>query len=338
MVYYNLYNVFVHLFKIKLIIFPMTSIPSVDLNDFISGDPVKKQHFVDAIGKAFEDIGFVALKGHFLNDELVKTLYGEVKNFFNLPIETKLKYEIPGIGGQRGYVSFGKESAKGKEEGDLKEFWHFGQYVSDNPTLETEYPKNVIVEELPEFNKAGKEIYEMLEKTAKYVLRALALHLSLEETYFDAYIHNGNSILRPIHYPPIKEEPKEAVRAAAHGDINLITLLMGAQGPGLQVQNHEGVWLDAIAEPDELMINVGDMLSRHTNNKLKSTIHRVINPPRELWGTSRYSIPFFMHPISSMKLDVLDACINNNSPKAFENITAGEFLTERLIELGLIKK
>ena len=316
----------------------MTSIPSVDLSDFLSDDAVRKQKFVDAIGKAYEEIGFVSLKGHFLDDHLVEKLYKEVKNFFNLPVETKRKYEIPGIGGQRGYVSFGKESAKGKKEGDLKEFWHFGQYVENNPKLEAEYPKNVHVEELPEFNEAGKEAYRMLEKTAKYVLRALALHLGLEETYFDAYIHNGNSILRPIHYPPITEEPKEAVRAAAHGDINLITLLMGAQGRGLQVQNHKGEWIDAIAEPDELMINVGDMLSRHTNNKLKSTIHRVINPPKELWGTSRYSIPFFMHPISDMKLNVLEGCIDKDNPKAFDDITAGEFLTERLIELGLIKK
>ncbi|MFL1012785.1 isopenicillin N synthase family dioxygenase [Flavisericum labens] len=316
----------------------MNSIPSVNLKDFISDDYQKKQNFVDAIGKAYEEIGFVALKGHFLNDKLVENLYKEVKDFFNLPLETKQKYEIPGIGGQRGYVSFGKESAKGKKEGDLKEFWHFGQYVEGNDKLKAEYPENVTVEELPEFNEIGKETYKMLEKTAKYVLRALAIHLGLEETYFDEYIHNGNSILRPIHYPPIKEEPKAAVRAAAHGDINLITLLMGAQGRGLQVQNHKGEWIDAIAEPDELMINVGDMLSRHTNNKLKSTIHKVINPPKELWGTSRYSIPFFMHPISEMKLDVLDECVDEKHPKQFEDITAGEFLNERLMELGLVKK
>ena len=316
----------------------MNSIPSVNLEDFISGDPVRKQKFVDEIGKAYEEIGFVALKGHFLDEKLVDNLYDEIKNFFSLPVDIKRNYEIPGIGGQRGYVSFGKESAKGKKEGDLKEFWHFGQYVEDNPALAEEYPDNVDVKELPAFNEVGKETYKMLEKTAKYVLRALALYLGLEETYFDNYIHNGNSILRPIHYPPITEEPKAAERAAAHGDINLITLLMGAQGRGLQVQNHKGEWIDAIAEPDELMINVGDMLSRHTNNKLKSTIHRVINPPRELWGTSRYSIPFFMHPISEMKLDVLESCVDDENPKQFEDITAGEFLTQRLIELGLIKK
>ncbi|MCK7590959.1 isopenicillin N synthase family oxygenase [Subsaxibacter sp. CAU 1640] len=316
----------------------MNAIPSVNLQDFLSGDPVRKQKFIDEIGKAYEEIGFVALKGHFLDDKLVENLYSEVKNFFSLPLEVKEKYEIPGIGGQRGYVSFGKESAKGQKQGDLKEFWHFGQYVDDDPERAKEYPANVEVAELPEFNRVGKEAYQMLEKTAKYVLRALALHLDLEETYFDNYIHNGNSILRPIHYPPIKEEPKDAVRAAAHGDINLITLLMGAQGRGLQVKNHKGEWVDAIAEPDELMINVGDMLSRHTNNKLKSTIHQVINPPRELWGTSRYSIPFFMHPISEMKLDVLDSCIDKENPKQYEDITAGEFLHERLVDLGLIKK
>lgn len=316
----------------------MNSIPSVDLSDFLSQDPAKKSHFVKSIGKAYEDIGFVALKGHFLDDTLVSNLYEQVKRFFELPLEVKQKYEIPEIAGQRGYVSFGKESAKGKKEGDLKEFWHFGQYVEEHEKENYDYPDNIEVSELPQFNTVGKETYKMLEKTAKYVLRALALHLNLNETYFDNYIRNGNSILRPIHYPPIKEEPNEAVRAAAHGDINLITLLMGAQGRGLQVKNHKGEWLDAIAQPNELMINVGDMLSRHTNNKLKSTIHRVVNPPKELWSTSRYSIPFFMHPISDMELNVLENCIDKDHPKQFEDITAGEFLTERLIELGLIKK
>ncbi|MGB5358484.1 MAG: 2OG-Fe(II) oxygenase family protein, partial [Eudoraea sp.] len=254
------------------------------------------------------------------------------------PEDIKDSYEIEGIGGQRGYTSFGKEHAKGRKEGDLKEFWHFGQFVEDDVVLEAEYPENVIVKEMPEFNIVGKKSYKMLEKTAKYVLRALALHLNLSETYFDKYIKNGNSILRPIHYPPIINEPKNAVRAAAHGDINLITLLMGAHGRGLQVQNHKGEWVDAIASPDQLMINVGDMLSRLSNDKLKSTVHRVINPPRELWGTSRYSIPFFMHPISGMPLNCLENCIDDEHPKQFIDITAGEFLSERLIELGLIKK
>lgn len=316
----------------------MSAVPSVNLEDFLSDDPDRKQKFIKEIGEAFENIGFVALSGHFLSESLISHLYEEIKNFFALPQETKDNYEIAGLGGQRGYTSFGKEHAKGRKEGDLKEFWHFGQYVEDNPKLKAEYPDNVVVKELPNFNSTGKEVYKMLEKTAKYVLRALALHLELKETYFDHYIKNGNSILRPIHYPPITEAPKDAVRAAAHGDINLITLLMGAHGKGLQVMNHEGEWVDAIASPDELMINVGDMLSRHTNNKLKSTIHQVVNPPEELWGTSRYSVPFFMHPISEMPLDCLENCIDEEHPKQFEAISAGEFLHERLIELGLIKK
>ena len=316
----------------------MNKIPSVNLLEFLSNDPKVKQKFVDKIGEAYETIGFVALKGHFLDDALVDTLYSEIKKFFDLSTAEKQKYEVPGIGGQRGYVSFGKESAKGKKEGDLKEYWHFGQFVENNPKLEAEYHKNIEVLELEKFNAVGKQTYKMLEKTAKYVLRALAIHLELDEYYFDNYIHNGNSILRPIHYPPITEEPKNAERAAAHGDINLITLLMGAQGRGLQVQNLEGDWIDAIANPDEIMINVGDMLSRHTNNKLKSTIHRVVNPPREMWGTSRYSIPFFMHPISAMNLDVLENCIDAQNPKQFDDITAGDYLNQRIKELGLAKK
>ena len=316
----------------------MKQIPSVDLRDFLSGEPERKQKFVNEIGKAYEEIGFVALKGHFLNDQLVDELYGEVKQFFDLPVETKQKYEIPGIGGQRGYVGFGKETAKGFKKGDLKEFWHFGQYLEEGSKYATEYPDNVEVAENPKFNVVGKEAYQMLEKTGVYVLRALALYLNLDEFYFDKYVAEGNSILRPIHYPPITQEPDNAVRAAAHGDINLITLLMGAQGKGLQVMNHEGEWIDAIAQPDELMINVGDMLSRHTNNKLKSTIHQVVNPPRELWGTSRYSIPFFMHPVSEMPLNALENCVDENHPKLYEDTTAGEFLYERLVELGLIKK
>ena len=314
------------------------SIPSVNLADFLSSDINKKNNFVESIGKAFEEIGFVALDGHFLDSNFNKKLYKEIRSFFDLPQEIKNKYEIPGISGQRGYVSFGKESAKGSKHGDLKEFWHFGQYVENDDKLLKEYPSNVEVTENEQFNIVGKQTYRLLEKTSKYVLRALALYLKLDEFYFDKYIVNGNSILRPIHYPPILEKPKDAVRAAAHGDINLITLLMGAQGKGLQVKNNDGEWIDAIASKDQLMINVGDMLSRHTNNKLKSTVHRVINPSKELMKKSRYSIPFFMHPISAMKLDVLESCIDENNPKQFEDITAGEFLNQRLKELGLAKK
>ena len=262
-------------------------------------------------------------------------MYAEIKRFFALPEATKKNYEIDGMAGQRGYTSFGKESAKGKKEGDLKEFWHFGQYRK-NPDGNL-YPENITVKELPEFNQIGKTVFELLEKTGKSILQAIALHLGLNENYFDEYVDYGNSILRPIHYPPITEEPKNAIRAAAHGDINLITLLMGAQGKGLQVLTRDNVWLDAVAQEDELIINLGDMMARLTNNRLKSTLHQVVNPPRSLWGSSRYSIPFFMHPKPSMPLNCLPHCISEESPKAFEDCTAGEYLNQRLIELGLKK-
>ncbi|TQD40303.1 isopenicillin N synthase family dioxygenase [Haloflavibacter putidus] len=316
----------------------MNNIPSVDLSDFLSDDPDKKQKFVREIGNAYEEIGFVALKNHFLSDDLVKELYKEVKAFFDLPLEVKEKYEIEGLGGQRGYISFGKEHAKGKKEGDLKEFWHFGQIPDENANLTEDYPENVQVDELKDFNSVGMEAYRMLEKTGIYVLRSLALYIGLEEDYFDHWASNGNSILRPIHYPPIETEPKGAVRAGAHGDINLITLLMGASAGGLQVLRKDGEWIDAIPKDDELVINVGDMLERLTNNKLRSTIHRVANPPKEEWDEPRYSIPFFMHPRSEMKLNCLEECIDEDNPKQYEDITAGEFLHQRLVEIGLIKE
>lgn len=315
----------------------MKNIPSVNLTDFLSDDAHKKQSFVDKLGKAYEEIGFVSLSNHFLSGELTEELYKEVKAFFDLPLETKRKYEIEGLGGQRGYISFGKEHAKGKKEGDLKEFWHFGQEPSENAQLTEEYPKNVPVSELKDFNPIGMEAYRMLEKTGIYILRALALYIGLEEHYFDHWASNGNSILRPIHYPPITEEPKGAVRAGAHGDINLITLLMGASAGGLQVLRKDGEWMDAIPKKDELVINVGDMLERLTNNKLRSTVHRVVNPPKSEWGKSRYSIPFFLHPRSEMKLNCLEECIDREHPKQYEDITAGEFLHQRLVEIGLIK-
>ncbi len=316
----------------------LQNIPSVDLADFLSDDEVRRQKFVNQLGQAYEEIGFVSLKNHFLSDELIHQLYEKVKAFFALPLETKLKYERKDIGGQRGYTAFGMEHAKGRTEGDLKEFWHFGQIPSADANLPETYPDNIQVSEIDGFNNIGNETYRMLEKTGIYVLRALAIYIGLEETYFDHWVENGNSILRPIHYPPITREPQKAVRAAEHGDINLITLLMGASAGGLQVQRKDGQWIDAIPEGEnELVINVGDMLERHTNNKLRSTIHRVTNPPREQWSTPRYSIPFFMHPRSDMKLNCLEECIDKKHPKQYEDITAGEFLHQRLVEIGLLK-
>ena len=313
----------------------LTNIPSIDLSDFTTGDSKLKASFVKELGKAYEEIGFVAISNHGLSDLLCERLYSQVKQFFELPTAQKKKYEIEGLGGQRGYVSFGKEHAKNRNEGDLKEFWHFGQTVVDGDPIKSQYPENVVVDELASFNAVGVEVYQKLELAGKEMLRAIALYLNLEEDYFDARIHNGNSILRPIHYPPITSEPKNAVRAAEHEDINLITLLMGASADGLQVLNNNGDWISVTALPNQIVVNVGDMLQRLTNNKLKSTTHRVVNPSKDKWGTSRYSIPFFLHPRSEVSLDCLPSCITKSCPKHYTEITAGDYLNQRIKELGL---
>ncbi|WP_448520704.1 isopenicillin N synthase family dioxygenase [Rhodoflexus sp.] len=317
-------------------------VPSLDLADFTSGDPERKARFVKNLGDAWTNIGFVAVKNHGLSDEITEKLYESVKKFFLMPDEVKKKYEIPEIAGQRGYIGKGKEQAKGHTVPDLKEFYHIGQEVTDpNDPVKAEYPDNVFPDaEVPEFRTLSLAAYRTLEQAGVQLLRAAALYLGLDENYFDDKVKFGNSILRAIHYFPIENPdalPPDAVRAAAHGDINLITLLMGASAEGLQVLRRDGRWIPITALPEQIVVNVGDMLERHTNNRLKSTIHRVVNPPREKMGTSRFSIPFFMHPRSEMSLACLPNCIDEANPKAYPDITAGEFLNERLREIGLKK-
>ena len=316
-------------------------IPSLDLADFTSGDPARKAHFVEALGNAYQTIGFVALRNHGLSDQQTAELYADVQQFFSLPDEQKQAYEFPELAGQRGYIGKGKEHAKGRNTGDLKEFYHVGQEV-DDPTdpVAQEYPANLWPAEVPRFHASTHRAYRTLEAAGKQVLRAIALYLSMPEDYFEDKVRNGNSILRPIHYFPIENPdsvPADAVRAAEHGDINLITLLMGASADGLQVKRRDGKWIAITALPDQIVVNVGDMLQRLTNGVLKSTIHRVVNPPREKMNTSRYSIPFFMHPRSEMSLAALPQTVTADNPKQMEDTTAGEFLNERLIELGLKK-
>ncbi|WP_337044438.1 isopenicillin N synthase family dioxygenase [Emticicia sp. 17c] len=313
----------------------LDEIPSLDLADFTSGDPERKAKFVQEIGKAFNNIGFVAIKNHGLTEELRGKLYEAVQKFFYQPDELKTKYEFPELAGQRGYVGKGKETAKGHNRPDLKEFFHVGQ-----PITEGDMPKNIFPAEVPEFEKYTSEVYQTFEQTGKTLLRAIALYLGLSEDYFEEKVKNGDSILRALHYFPIENPdalPEGAVRAAAHGDINLITLLMGASAEGLEVLRLDGKWIPVTALPEQIIINVGDMLDRLTNHKLKSTIHRVVNPPREKMKTSRFSIPFFMHARPETDLTCLESCIDANNPRRYESMTAGEFLDERLRELGLKK-
>jgi isopenicillin N synthase-like dioxygenase len=313
------------------------AIPTVDLSKFISGNSENKLEFISELGKAYEDVGFVAVKNHGVDEGLIAGLYKNVQEFFSLPLEKKKAYEIEGLAGQRGYTSFGKEHAKGSQAPDLKEFFQYGQTVSADSALHDEYMVNVKVNEVPGFDISFYDSYRAFENSGTHLLRAIALYLGLNEFYFDEPVHEGNSILRAIHYPPITSEPKSAIRAEQHEDINLITLLVGASAEGLEILTKNGEWIPVTALPGQIVVNVGDMLQRLTNNKLRSTTHRVVNPPRELWHTSRFSIPFFLHPKSEMSLACLESCIDNEHPKAYPDATAGEYLDERLREIGLKK-
>ena len=313
------------------------NIPVVDLSEFTSGTPESKQRFVQQLGKAYEEVGFVAVKNHGIPDALIKDLYDYVQEFFALTVPEKEAYEHKELAGQRGYTSFGREHAKGYEAPDLKEFFQYGQDVTDGDPIKEEYPDNVSVDKVPQLSPTLGQSYRAFEKSGTALLQAIALYLGLDEHYFDQYVHNGNSILRAIHYPPITQEPKSAIRAEQHEDINLITLLVGASADGLQILSKNGDWVPVTSLPEQIVVNVGDMLQRLTNNRLKSTTHRVVNPPREKWGTSRFSIPFFLHPKGGMSLKCLDSCIDAAHPKAYEDATAGEYLDERLREIGLKK-
>ncbi len=317
------------------------SIATVDYNDFVSGNPEKRAAFIKKLGDAFAEIGFAIVANHGVSIDLKNNLFDTTKSFFALDDTTKQKYEDTAIAGQRGYIAKNKESAKGRSTPDLKEYYHIGQEVTDGDPIKDEYPDNIWADEVPELEEYGLEVYRTLENTGGNLLCAIALYLELEEDYFDKKIHNGNSILRLLHYYPIEDisnVPKDAVRAAAHEDINLITLLMGASAKGLQAKTLEGKWIDVSPEPNQIVINMGDMLQRLTNGKLRSTSHQVICPDPELLKTARYSMPFFLHPRSNMDLTCLPSTVDTAHPKQFSDMTAGEYLQERLVELGLKEK
>ncbi|MFD0765798.1 isopenicillin N synthase family dioxygenase [Mucilaginibacter lutimaris] len=314
------------------------NIPRLDLNTYINGTAEERKAFSDSIGKAFNETGFVTITNHGLSKELIDKLYTQVKALFALPEDVKQKYEIPGLAGQRGYTGKNKETAKGFKVPDLKEFWQIGQTVTDNDPIKETYPENIQVAEQPEFNSTTLEVYKKLEAAGTHLLRAIAVYLGLDENYFDDKVHNGNSILRTLHYFPIENPdalPDDAVRAGAHEDINLITLLIGASADGLELLTRDNQWFPVTAFGEDLVVNVGDMLQRLTNNKLKSTTHRVVNPPREQMKNSRFSVPFFLHPKTNMDLTSLPSTIDKEHPKLYTDITAGDYLDERLREIGL---
>ena len=316
---------------------PKRTIPVLDLSTFTEGNATQKKAFVKALGTAFHEIGFVAIKNHGVSQALIDAFYAASKAFYALPVADKRAYEIKGLAGQRGYTSFGTEHAKHSKVPDLKEFFQIGQEVAGDIPLRSNTPENIHVAEIGGFVKLGIELYKAFETSGAALLQAIAIHLDLGADYFTKKIHNGNSILRTIYYPPITKAPKSAIRAEQHEDINLITLLVGASAGGLELLDKEGVWQAIMPAADEIVINVGDMLQRLTNNYLKSTTHRVVNPPKEEWHKPRLSIPFFLHPKSNMSLDCLPKCVNKKNPLQYEAMTAGEYLDERLREIGLKK-
>lgn len=316
----------------------LDNIPTLDLSDFVSGSKDQKQRFVDALGASYENIGFVAIKNHGFSEDLQSRLYQSIQEFYALPEEVKEKYNGDHTGGQRGYTGKGKEHAAGRNVGDLKEFYHIGKAIEGESS--SHYQANIFPDEVPAFKTTTLDTYHTIEGIGKTMLSAIALFLDLDENHFEDKVNKGISILRPLHYFPIPnpgDVPDGAVRAAEHGDINLITLLMGASAEGLQVKRRDGKWIPITAVKDCLIVNVGDMLQRYTNGRLKSTIHRVVNPPKEQLKQPRYSVPFFMHANPDMQLNCLSTCINEDNPKQFEDITAEGFLMQRLREIGLIK-
>lgn len=314
----------------------VAGIPSLDVSHFTHGTEAQRTQFVHDLGTAYREVGFVAIGGHGIPQDVIDELYNEAETFFALPADVKAKHEHPEHNRQRGFVSFGTEHAKDSDAADLKEFWQVGQCDVPEGADMTHYPPNAVVAERPLLSVKSEALYRSLEAVGRDVLKAIALHLELDEDYFEAYVPGGNSILRLIHYPPILQEPQSSVRAGQHEDINLITLLVGASASGLEVMDTAGNWTPVTALPNQLVVNVGDMLQRLTNQELKSTTHRVVNPPRELWGKPRFSMPFFCHPVPYMNLGALEQCVPAGEDPKESPITAGAYLAERLREIGLI--
>jgi isopenicillin N synthase-like dioxygenase len=311
-------------------------IPTLDIRRFSeAANETDRDAFVAELGAAYREWGFAGIRGHGIPQDVIDGAYDVFTRFFALPEDVKKRYHIPGGGGARGYTPFGVETAKGALYSDLKEFWHVGRDVRDEKYADV-MPANVWPTEIPEFRERALALYDALDGLGSRMLSALALHLGLDERYFADKTHNGNSILRPIHYPPITTPDIPNVRAGAHEDINLITLLVGASAEGLQVLSRKGEWVPYTADADTIVVNIGDMLQRLTNHVLPSTTHRVVNPPGEKARQPRYSTPFFLHPNPDFLIDVLPNCVSADNPSRYpEPITAQGYLEERLREIKL---
>ncbi len=309
------------------------SIPTLDMHEFYRN----RDAFVADLGAAYRRYGFVGVRNHGLDQALVDGAYRTFQTFFALPEATKRQYHLPGKGGARGYTGFKIETAKDSEHPDLKEFWHVGRELPPGHLYSKEMPDNLWPTEVDGFREYGYGLYEALDGLGRTMLQAIALVLDLPQHWFDDKVDQGNSILRPIHYPPIADPDTPSVRAGQHEDINLITLLIGSSAQGLQLLQRDGSWLPVTTQGDAIVCNIGDMLQRLTNHVLPSTTHRVINPAGEKARQPRYSIPFFLHPNPDFVIETLPNCITPDNPNRYpQSITAQGYLEERLREIRLI--
>lgn len=311
----------------------MKSVPTLDIRRY----ETDRSGFVSELGAAYREFGFCGISGHGIDPALISGAYDVFQRFFALPEAVKMKYHVKGGGGARGYTPFKVETAKDAQYPDLKEFWHIGREIPRDSKYADVMPPNLWPDEVAGFRQYGYGLYDALDALGTRVLRALALHIDLPENYFDDKTNFGNSILRPIHYPPITQENIPNVRAGAHEDINFITLLVGASAAGLEVLTREGKWLPITTQGDTIVVNIGDMLQRLTNHVYPSTTHRVVNPPGEAARKPRYSVPFFLHPNPDFLIESLPSCITADNANRYPTpITSHEYLMERLREIKLI--
>lgn len=310
---------------------PLTTLPVLSLADDAAS-------FSQAIGDSFKTFGFAMVKDFPIDRALIDRAWEISKEFFALPEEEKRRYHNPAIAGARGYTPFGVEIAKDAKAHDLKEFWHIGRDLPAGSPLADSMPPNVWPEHPAGFQELFTELYRQFDAAGALILSRIAVYLGLDEHWFDDKIDDGNSVMRLLHYPPIPDLEGEAIRAGAHGDINLITLLLGAEEAGLELLGKDGKWISASPPEGAMAINVGDMLERLTNHVLPSTIHRVRNPNPERAAFSRFSMPFFLHLRSDVPIKTLPQCITPDNPDRYPvPITADEFLQQRLREIGLKK-
>lgn len=310
------------------------TIPVVDLNDFLTGSAGARERFVKTAGDALKDIGFFALQNHGVDYRLIEKAYQLAKHFYDLPAETKKKYEDLALKGQRGFTSFGREHAKGNSAPDLKEFWHVGRELTPTSRYYSQYPRNIWPSEIPEFKEVMLELYRQLDQCSMRLLEACSLYIGESAEFLPGLAKDGNTILRVINYPEVpNDRDPQSIRAGAHEDINFITLLCEATAGGLELLQRDGSWLPIHALKGQIIVDTGDMLQNLTNGLLKSTTHRVVNPDNS--REQRFSMPYFVHPRSEVDLSPLPKCVEKTGEKRFPNTTAGEYLDQRLKEIGL---